>query len=416
MQSNNRRYIPLLDVLRASAALWVLLYHVVTILRPVDEPRRTLVGSDNPVMIVLSQGWLAVSLFVMLSGYSLSLGLTKGDIDWVAYLKARWLRVAPLYLVVLFLGLMTAARRPSLESLFAAITMLPLPGAFEPHPWLATAWSVKVELVLYLCIPALVYAVRRYKPVPLMAMAGALGLVLLLAMHQTTSMVDILYSGVPGRLAEFTVGFALGYAGRTFPLRLRRAAIAVGCAGFAAVTLVANRSGGFYDLPGSTRLALYLATLLLGGLLLAAVDQRPTPSSSRVVAAVSAVGSWSYSTYLWHMIVIKVVSVELMTPLQSTLGVQAALAVGGALTVGIVMAMSWASFNLIERPFLSLRPTYVRVAAAIEPAGVAPGLRPATARTHLLAGPVARSAVPRTRTAPVAEVVGSIRTAGDLSP
>src|SRR5688572_3079504 len=86
MQSDNRRYIPLLDVLRAGAALWVVLYHVVTRLVPTGDAPRHLVGSDNPLMVVLSQGWLAVSLFVMLSGYSLSLGLTKGDIDWVAYL------------------------------------------------------------------------------------------------------------------------------------------------------------------------------------------------------------------------------------------------------------------------------------------------------------------------------------------
>jgi peptidoglycan/LPS O-acetylase OafA/YrhL len=412
MQSNNRRYIPLLDVLRAGAALWVVLYHVVTTLVPVGDGPRSLVGSDNPVMIVLSQGWLAVSLFVMLSGYSLSLGLTKGDIDWVAYLKARWLRVAPLYLVMLFLGLLATVpdRRPGPGSLFAAVSMLPVPGTFVPRPWLATAWSVKVELVLYLCIPALVYVARRYKPVPLIAMAGTLGLVLFVAMQATTSTVDILYWGIPGRLVEFTVGFALGYAGRTLSLRHRRAAIVAGCSGFLAVTFVANRSGGFHGLTGPTRLALYGATLVLGGLLLAAVDQRPKPSSSRLVAAVSAVGSWSYSTYLWHMVVITLVVMPLMADLESALGVRGALAVGAALTVGIVMVVSWASFNLIERPFLSLRPQYVR-AAAENAASVVPVLRPATARTHLLAGPVARPVLPRTRTAPSAEAVPSGRQA-----
>ena len=118
MQSDNRRYIPLLDVLRAGAALWVVLYHVVIHLVPAGEASRTLDGADNPVTIVLSQGWLAVSLFVMLSGYSLSLGLTKGEIIWGAYLKARWLRVAPLYLVILMIGLLATplSRRPSIDS------------------------------------------------------------------------------------------------------------------------------------------------------------------------------------------------------------------------------------------------------------------------------------------------------------
>ena len=397
MQSDNRRYIPLLDVLRAGAALWVVLYHVVIHLVPAGEASRTLVGADNPVTIVLSQGWLAVSLFVMLSGYSLSLGLTKGEIIWGAYLKARWLRVAPLYLVILMIGLLATplSRRPSIDSFLAAMTMLPVPDAFLPRPWLSTAWSVKVELVLYLFIPVLVYAARRYKPLTTVAMCGALGLVLFLALHPTTSVVDILYWGIPGRLVEFTVGFALGYAGRAIAVRLRKPAIGVGVAGFLVMTFVANRAGGFSGMSGTTRIALYIATIALAGLLLAAIDQRPKASASRVVAGVSAVGSWSYSTYLWHMIVIKLLMVPLLPALTRTFGVSGGLAVAMSITVAVVMVLSWASFNMIERPFLSLRPKYVRdVAEKTGPVAalVAAEERP-TARTpvHHTAGPLARA-------------------------
>ena len=96
MQSTNRRYVPLLDVFRAAAAWWVLLFHTVIAFTPGTDGQNMWLGSDNPVIVFLSQGWLAVSIFVMLSGYSLSLGLRKGDILWGAFLKARWLRVAPL--------------------------------------------------------------------------------------------------------------------------------------------------------------------------------------------------------------------------------------------------------------------------------------------------------------------------------
>jgi peptidoglycan/LPS O-acetylase OafA/YrhL len=371
MQSTNRRYVPLLDVLRAAAAWWVVMYHTVIAFQPPAGAKNNMwLGTDNPVLLVLSQGWLAVSVFVMLSGYSLSLGLRKGEIMWGAYLRARWLRVAPLYLVVLVLGTLALGRTspPTPGSFFTAVTMLPVPGAHEPGPWLDTAWSVKIELVLYLFIPALVYAARRYKPLPTIAMSAIIGSVVFLALQQTSNTLDILYSSLPGRMVEFAVGFFLGYAGHVLPARLRRAGLVVGVLGFVAVAVVANRSGGFRGLPPATRLALYVAVIVLGALLLLAVDHRPKASSSRLVAAASAVGSWSYSTYLWHMVVLHLFVVPRLFQDTSLLGDRGSLLAGMAFMVVAVLALSWASFNLIERPFLSLRPTYIRRDAEEQPA------------------------------------------------
>jgi peptidoglycan/LPS O-acetylase OafA/YrhL len=368
MQSTNRRYVPLLDVLRAVAAWWVVLYHTVIHFTPGVGGKNFFVGSDNPVLVVLSQGWLAVTVFVMLSGYSLSLGLRKGQIRWGAYFAARWLRVAPLYLVVLTLGMIALSKvdRPTPESFFTAATMLPVPGAYTPNPWLDTAWSVKVELVLYLFIPAFVYAAKKYKLLPTLGMTGALAAIVLLAMQQTSTTQDLLYYSIPGRLIEFGIGFAIGYAGRVVPAQLRRVALAGGVVGFVVLSAVANRAGGFPDLMPGVRLAIYVVAIGLSALLLLAVDHRPKPSNSRLVKAASAVGSWSYSTYLWHMVVLKLFVVPLLFVEETALGRVGALLAGMAIMVAVVLVLSWASFNLIERPFLSMRPNYVRDEAPTE--------------------------------------------------
>jgi peptidoglycan/LPS O-acetylase OafA/YrhL len=399
MQSTNRRYVPLLDVLRAGAAWWVVMYHTVIAFQPPAGAKNNMwLGTDNPVLLVLSQGWLAVSIFVMLSGYSLSLGLRKGDIMWGAYLKARWLRVAPLYLVVLVLGTLALGRSnpPTPGSFFTAVTMLPIPGAHEPGPWLDTAWSVKIELVLYLFIPALVYAAKRYDMRRTVAMSGVLAVVVFLALQQTSNTLDILYSSLPGRMVEFAVGFFLGYAGHVLPARLRRAGLVVGVLGFAAVAAVANRSGGFRGIPPVTRLSIYVAVLLLGALLLLAVDQRPKSSNSRVVAAFSAVGSWSYSTYLWHMVVLHLFVVPRLFQDTSLLGERGTLIAGMLLMIAAVLTLSWASFNMIERPFLSLRPNYIRRENPDDGHENAPRISEALART-LRAAALGHATVPAAR-------------------
>ncbi len=79
----------------------------------------------------------------------------------------------------------------------------------------------------------------------------------------------------------FRAGFAADYDGRSLGVQVRLVALVVSTGGFDAAARACNRSGGFCDVPGGTRIAVYRATLLLGMLLLAAVDQRGSTSSSR---------------------------------------------------------------------------------------------------------------------------------------
>jgi peptidoglycan/LPS O-acetylase OafA/YrhL len=237
-------------------------------------------------------------------------------------------------------------------------------------------------------------------------MAGALATIVLLAMQQTSSTLDLLYYSIPGRLIEFGVGFALGYAGRVVPAQLRRAALAGGVVGFVLLSGVANRAGGFTDLLPAVRLAIYVAAIGFGVLLLLAVDHRPKPSRSRVVMAVSAVGSWSYSTYLWHMVVLKLFVVPLLFVEETALGRAGALLAGMAIMIAVVLVLSWASFNLIERPFLSMRPNYIRDDAPTERSASAAKVTDLLARTLRARASGEQSVVPAARR-PVPESVGA---------
>ena len=362
MKSLNRPYLPRLDFVRAGAAWWVVIYHGVQLL-PTGGTSVTLWSqSPNPVLAVASQGWLALSVFLMVSGYSLGLGLRGHAINWKGYLTARWLRVAPLYLFLLFLGLV-ASSAASISSVFAAFTLLPIPGAFSPAPWLGTAWSVRLEFALYFLLPALVYLLaqksRRFAVIGGMLF---LAIVIGLLFRSHADAADILYWNIPGRIVEFSLGFGLAYlgiGGKATKPRISFGIVAV--VGLAAIAIVLNQLGGFPALGGLTRIIVLVVTAGLCMLLLLWCQGTAVRTPRAITWVGKSLGTWSYSTYLWHPTIIAFIASPVVFLLvQRGASTSVALVCGLLVLVGATAVISWLSFQFVERPFLALRPRYVR--------------------------------------------------------
>lgn len=320
-------------------------------------------GSRNPFSILASQGWLAVGLFLIISGYSLGRGLQGKEISWRGYLGARWLRVAPLYLTLLVLGTLAVGVTPPPAEYFAALTLLPIPGAYSPGAWMGVTWSVRIEVLLYLTIPALVMLAKTLtiKRIASMGVALVFTMFLLLKLNGASS-ENILYWGAPGRLLEFSVGFFLGYFG--YPLTLLakgRFFGGIAAVGYVLTALVLNRLGGFNEIAGGIRFLVYILGLMFACMMLAwASDPRP-PRIGRIDSVGRALGSWSYSTYMWHVVIITLVIVPLWTRL-GAFGWNTTLVLGMGIAAFIALTafVSWLSFSMIEAPFLALRPRYLR--------------------------------------------------------
>jgi peptidoglycan/LPS O-acetylase OafA/YrhL len=158
--------LPGLDLLRAIAIGWVLLFHA------------SVAGLVSPASWIVGFGWMGVDLFFALSGFLIAGQLfrpwARGVApDYLRFFARRLLRTLPAYLAVVALYFLVPVvrERPDIQPLWQYLTFtqnfdlsFPLPKAFS-H-----AWSLCVEEQFYLVLPAVVALLAR-RP----SLAGVVG-------------------------------------------------------------------------------------------------------------------------------------------------------------------------------------------------------------------------------------------------
>jgi len=144
--------LPALTGIRFFAAFYVVLTHSL----PWIKNR---VSLPLPIANFFSNGYLAVCLFFLLSGFILSYtysGLAPGVQNYAKFWEARFARIYPVYLFSLLLALPFQFHTLTLKSTVAVLLMV---QAWNPlHPemsgaWNYPAWSLSVEAFFYLCFP-----------------------------------------------------------------------------------------------------------------------------------------------------------------------------------------------------------------------------------------------------------------------
>jgi peptidoglycan/LPS O-acetylase OafA/YrhL len=231
----SRPTLPALTGLRFVAALWVVLYHLLT--ASVRNP-------TGPIFRLLSVGYLGVSLFFVLSGFILA--YTYLD-PWSGTMRgtsrrfwwARVARVYPVYLLALALAfpiffryrLNVAPIGSWPRDAVAAVALAPgLLQAWWPHgacQWNCPGWSLSVEAFFYLLFPVVgVWLARRSRRrLLLVAVAWAVSLLLPIAyLHFTPDRIarptrfdqgmwlEVLKFNPIVHLGEFVVGIGAGLA------------------------------------------------------------------------------------------------------------------------------------------------------------------------------------------------------------
>ena len=112
-RSLDSRRLYAIEVLRGLAAIWVLLFHARGFFLRTEEIAQqnvyNLSSSWNPIRIgdyIVSQGWIGVSLFFIVSGFCVHLPFaSKKPFDLRQYLYRRLFRLWPPYAVAIVLGL-----------------------------------------------------------------------------------------------------------------------------------------------------------------------------------------------------------------------------------------------------------------------------------------------------------------------
>ena len=301
-----------LNGLRAAGALLVMLYHV---------------NSWNLQVIRGSSAfYTGVGLFFVLSGFVLTWTAQPGTTVGAFYTR-RLARILPNHLTAFALGL-------GVTVLVVGATVDPgtlLAGTFLVQAWSpdgqvvfavnGVAWSLSCEIAFYAAFPALLWALRRMQPRTRVLVAGAALAAPVAVALAWPSLIALLFHLPPARLPEFLLGM---------------------------VTALAVREGWRPRVPAGVLLAV-LAACVLGA---AAVDVHPTVLTAVLAVifaplaagcawgdidgrnrwalhpAVKLGGALSFSFYLLHELVIKVV---VATPVRGPAAIAAVLAVSAGL-------------------------------------------------------------------------------------
>lgn len=298
-----RQMLPTLTGLRGIAALMVLLYHI-----------RSAMGGFLPdrAIAVLAQGYLAVDLFFILSGFVLwwTYGAEFRDEGIRAaprFVVRRFARIFPLHLAILSamllfaVALLVSGRDPGAHYSFAQLPahylLVQNWGFGNGLTWNDPAWSISTEWAAYLLLAITGGWLARLRigawRFPLLVLGVSAGLGWWFAAAGRTSIGnDIPVTGLLRCLAEFGIGILLCQWWTAQRERRHAAAIIYGTAfgllGAGALLLIAVRSQ-----PAAIPLIMTAVVIFA---LQASVTPRPF-LSGRVA---QWLGDISYAVYLSH--------------------------------------------------------------------------------------------------------------------
>lgn len=216
-----RETYPLVDVMRAVAALMVLVYHVIVVTGWHSFPQ-------NAWGLLWREGWAGVDMFLVISGFVITLSAARDyqrnpqEFKW-GFMQRRLWRVAPLYVLTSLLFVLLV--QP--EILAASLGFLGLQAITHAlfvhnlhhvtHGAInGPSWSIGLEMQFYLLVVFVVPWLMRQRPLYLVAGFVAVSWLyryattLVWVPGHDVPIVQMIYATqLPGTLDNFAFGIAL---------------------------------------------------------------------------------------------------------------------------------------------------------------------------------------------------------------
>lgn len=350
MQTGNLAYNPRLDILRFFAAASVVLHHFYQG-APLFE------GKFAPDIwnILFIRGHIGVSLFMVMSGYLMAAIFLKNPATrYLDFIANRFIRIAPLCLLLFFGGLVVQDPGNILRTVAAFVT---LQFNVVREGQVAPLWTIATEMQFYLVVPLLAAITRRTgfrSLVGLMAVvAGVRLFAIAYAMSQDKFAYDIAYYTLLGRIDQFVIGMGLAHlpswawraAGKPVHLPL---AI---CVAVALLFLAASNAWWDKSPLQAVVQSMYLTVeAVVCAYILVSFVQFPWKIPFQGLLA--SLGAASYSMYLLHELIIWMFVKAFPNYI---FGIRSDAVL---LLLPIVCLVSLASYHLFEKPFLSFRVKY----------------------------------------------------------
>lgn len=365
-KKNNQGYLPALDHLRILAAALVLLFHGVHFIwhdlqfggayNPANWP----VGATIAQSVAI-EGHTGVSLFFVLSAFIFTVLLYDSRIDYVGFIRNRFLRTYPLFLLVLLIGLLSNISNfdvlPLLKSLFF---MGNLPSAFNGGVFTFVTWSIAIEWQFYLVFPFLIWLIRPHPWAWLLGLVIAMIVVRFVVWQNVEDLRQLAYWTMVGRFDQFLIGMIAGvYYKKYFVPSIKLDVVAVVSSVLLVLLLSTfNRLGGggttgYYWVLWPSIEALFWSVFCVSYLSIA------NRINKHVSVFLSGLGAISYSIYLSHFPIISLfMEYEWDRVLVTQQPMTTAIVNTVVVIFPVVIGFSLISYLLIEKPILKFKRKY----------------------------------------------------------
>lgn len=358
-----------LDGLRGAAALFVFIHHAWLTVWPIYDHHLP-TGITRTLTIWMIFGHFAVSIFIVISGFSLMLSVerNKGVLRGRAlyFLKKRAHRILPPYYAAMFLSLLLIWTLIGKQtgthwdgcvpvSKRGFITHLLLVNdLFKDGSINHVFWSIAVEWHIYFCFPLLVLVWNRIGVV-----RGVIAVILVAyAAHWL-----IASTRLNGLVVHFLALFGLGMFGAVvaftpnLPWRHLRERFAwkTTAALCTLMVIILCQWWGWWKIYMTTDRGAYIDLIvgIAAMYIMISVSNSPFGRMGRFLALrpLTFLGTISYSLYLIHAPLLQVVWQYLIHPLAfSNFATFLLVATIGG---GIIVGLSWLFFLSCERPFMN---------------------------------------------------------------
>ena len=367
MHAHQHRYLSRLDHLRFFAASLVVLFHFF-------HHTQGDLRSGSALVSLIDEGHSGIALFMVISGFIFTVIAGDSDIHYGGFLRNRAFRIYPLLIVAACLQLFISTYNDHRNYGFLQLLGWLMPFRSETiglSPYFQQMWTIWVELQFYLLFPFLLMFVRRYGDRYLWGLLGLMLLLRCLVYAASGEVRYLAYETLFGRLDQFVVGMLLGR--RWLAIGLDKASNPPGMhvlwllpAGLLVLLglHVFSLKVGFAEIksPAWTIWPLIEAAMW-GAFVWVYLQVRwpgPLAFRARADAVLAALGSISYSIYVFHNLVLAAYNAH--AGVLSFTGQERldTILTGALCVLPLVLLLAAVTYQLIERPFLSLRGSYLR--------------------------------------------------------
>ncbi|MEO7497275.1 MAG: acyltransferase [Massilia sp.] len=344
--ANNNSRLTSIQILRAFAAVWVVIAHALGLIRHREQL--------NPAIAMIGgYGWLGVDVFFIVSGFVIYFTVHGKKITAGTFFARRAERIVPPYLLLTTaLCILMLALPQFFETFHFSIDHLLRSAAYlsftrYEYPLLYVGWTLEYEMLFYL-LASCALACGAFLFTRLTVCLCILVLFGLAFAHSGYSSKPIIFLTDP-ILLEFCLGFLCAALFLTGTINLKVAAVML----FTLVMVYCNNP---------THRAIVVGLPSVGLLALCLRLERYVSVPRLLRNTLTSIGDASYSIYL-----IQVFSLPLADKLQGffpeAVGPAAFLVLATAFTTGL----GWIFFRQVERPMLELiRKARVRRSAPLE--------------------------------------------------